>query len=515
MLDSRRFVIFTDHKPLTYALTRVSEPWTARQSRQLSYVAEYTSDIHHIDGAAIMVADTLPRPPGDPAAEGPPSAATCVKAPSGSQVVALQGGKLNSSPPSLPCLAAGVADVQPVVGISFHRMAANQAGCPSTLQAAKSSSLIVRTVQVEGASLVCDVAHGITRPLLPLVDRLAVFHAIHNVAHPGICATKRMISACFVWMTLGRDVAAMCRDCQQCERGKVHKQPAAPLQAIPVPARKFSHLHMDLVGPLPASSDDHMYLLTIIDRSTRWFGAVPLRNMEASTCVDAFIANWVARFGVPATVTTDRGTQFTSALWTSACTSLGIKHVLTTAYHPQSNGMVERLHSQLKDALRARGAGPAWHSHLPRVLMGLRAAPKEDSAVSSAELVMGTPLVLPGQLLHVPDPPCVNVPPPATRPASYAAAANTPPAHLAQAEHVYVRVGGQQKPLAAPYADLYLVVSKGAKTFTIQMSKRQEIVSVDRLKAHTGLGPVSPAEATSRDRPPRMPAAPTVQPAPS
>ncbi len=80
--------------------------------------------------------------------------------------------------------------------------------------------------------------------------------------------------------------------------------------------------------------------------------------------------------------------------------------------------MVEGMHKQLKDAPRARGAGAAWHSHLPWVLMGLRAAPKEDSAVSSAELVTGTPLVLPGQLLHVSDPPCVNVPPPRTRPTS-------------------------------------------------------------------------------------------------
>ncbi len=54
------------------------------------------------------------------------------------------------------------------------------------------------------------------------------------------------------------------------------------------------------------------------DRSTRWLEAVPLCNMEASTCTDAFIANWVARFGVPATVTTDRGAQFTSSLWTAA-----------------------------------------------------------------------------------------------------------------------------------------------------------------------------------------------------
>jgi hypothetical protein len=96
MLNGRWFAIFTDHKLLTYALARVSGPWTARQSRQLSYVVEYTSDIRHIAGAANVVADTLSRPPGHAAAEGPPSTATCVKVPSGSQVVALQGGKLNS-----------------------------------------------------------------------------------------------------------------------------------------------------------------------------------------------------------------------------------------------------------------------------------------------------------------------------------------------------------------------------------------------------------------------------------
>ena len=85
MLEGRRFTIFTDHKPLTYALSRVSEPWTARQARHLSYVAEYTSDIRHVAGVNNIVADTLSRPPG---AVPPASAATAVKAPLGSAVAA-------------------------------------------------------------------------------------------------------------------------------------------------------------------------------------------------------------------------------------------------------------------------------------------------------------------------------------------------------------------------------------------------------------------------------------------
>ena len=91
--------------------------------------------------------------------------------------------------------------------------------------------------------------------------------------------------------------------------------------------------------------------------------------------------------------------------WAQLSQRLGTLHHLTTAYHPQANGMVERSHRQLKDALKACTAGADWPSHLPWVLLGLRAAPKEDSSISSAELLYGAPLVLSGQLPGVPEPP--------------------------------------------------------------------------------------------------------------
>ncbi len=384
-------------------------------------------------------------------------------------------------------------------------MAAHQETCEETARSITSSSLQVEKVNVGDSSLLCDVARGKVRPIVPSQDRRAVFEAIHGVAHPGIRATRRMMSARYVWRGMSKNVAAWCRDCQDCQRGKVHRQPATPVQPIPIPAERFTHVHVDIVGPLPASEKGHVYLLTAIDRSTRWVEAMPLRNMEASTCADAFFAGWVARFGVPTQVTTDRGTQFTSATWTSMCSRLGITHILTTAYHPQSNGMVERVHRQIKAALRARGAANTWHLHLPWVLMGLRAAPKENSAVSSAELVLGAPLKMPGQLG---DAPAQQQPPPSPR--TYAAATNTPPRHLQDAQWVYLRKGGQQKPLAQPYAGPFRVLRRGAKTFSIAVGGRAEEVSVDRLKAHTGSSPVLPVDVVSRGRPRKTPA---VQPA--
>ena len=114
---------------------------------------------------------------------------------------------------------------------------------------------------------------------------------------------------------------------------------------------------------------------------------------------------WISRFGVPAVIASDRGAQFTSFLWYAVCSLLKIKHKTTTAFHPQSNGMVERFHRQLKNSLRARLASSNWFEHLPWVLLGLCISPREESAASASEAVYGSELTLPGQILEVQDPP--------------------------------------------------------------------------------------------------------------
>ena len=110
------------------------------------------------------------------------------------------------------------------------------------------------------------------------------------------------------------------------------------------------------------------------------------------------------RIWVPDIITPDRGAQFTLGLLRAICSTLNISHQQTTAYHPQSNGLVEHLHRRLKDALRARAAAPDWPAQVPWVLMGIRSTPCEDSSSTPAEAVFGMPMVLPGQFLGQPDP---------------------------------------------------------------------------------------------------------------
>ena len=61
LLEGREFAAFVDHKPLTFCMSKVAEPWSARQQRQLAYISEYTTDIRHIAGKSNVVADCLSR----------------------------------------------------------------------------------------------------------------------------------------------------------------------------------------------------------------------------------------------------------------------------------------------------------------------------------------------------------------------------------------------------------------------------------------------------------------------
>jgi hypothetical protein len=237
---------------------------------------------------------------------------------------------------------------------------------------------------------------------------------------------------------------------------------------------------------------------------------VPVPDMSTATCSAALFSGWIGRYGVPDRLTSDRGAQFTSEVWAALCRRLNISHIMTTAYHPQSNGMVERFHRQLKEALRARLAAAAadWEFHLPWVLLGIRAAPKDDSNVSAAEAVFGQPLVLPGQLLA--DHTAVAaeqgaalagelrsdlssfVPIP-LRARSYAVVVQNVPEALKKAEFVYIRRDGVLPALSSKYEGPYKVISATSKFFRVMVGNQTSVVSIDRLKPHLGSAPVSPA----------------------
>jgi len=342
---------------------------------------------------------------------------------------------------------------------------------------------------------------------LPAQFRVAAASALHNIHHPGVKATRRLVSSRFCWPKMGVFVSKLARNCLHCQKGKIHRHVSLQAAHIPVPVRRFSHLHVDLVGPLPRSAG-FSYLFTIIDRTTRWPEAIPLAAITAADCAAALLQGWVQRFGVPSSITSDRGPQFASSLWASLCSLLSISHSQTTAYHPQSNGLVERFHRRLKDALRARAAGSDWFSHLPWVMLGIRTAWREEGNFSPSEAVFGSQLVLPGQFLHSPEPPSPSflsefqgvlagrAPLKTTHHAT--PAPQSLPDDLLLSRFVLVRHDGVQPPLSPLYDGPFLVLERSLHFFKLQIGSRQDLVSTHRLKACH-----APADAQAADPPRR------------
>ena len=182
--------------------------------------------------------------------------------------------------------------------------------------------------------------------------------------------------------------------CVSCQLAKVGRNVVPDIGHFEVPKRRFEHLHADIV--MVPTSNSFSYLLTIVDRFTRWPTVIPLRNISTESVIDALAHGWIASFIVPAHITTNRGSQFTSAVWAHLLRVWGISHHPTTAYHPEANGLVERFHRRLKESLIAL-CRDKWFWRLPCSLLAIRTALKTDLGASPADLVYGKGLALPGE----------------------------------------------------------------------------------------------------------------------
>lgn len=163
----------------------------------------------------------------------------------------------------------------------------------------------------------------------------------HQLSHPGVMATTRLIQERYVWPNINRDCRNFVRQCIACQRAKIQRHTKSPLSTFDGVTRRFEHINIDIVGPL-LPSKGFSYILTAIARYSKWPEAYPIANITAETITTTLISGWISRFGVPSKITTDRGAQFESILFNQINQAPGVKHLRTTSYHPQANGMLER-----------------------------------------------------------------------------------------------------------------------------------------------------------------------------
>ncbi|BHF74690.1 hypothetical protein SprV_0501777700 [Sparganum proliferum] len=340
-----------------------------------------------------------------------------------------------------------IAHLQLSPGIDLAEMAAEQrrvcSPCDDDVSELRLQDLPLTT---RNGTILCDVSTTSHRPFVPPSLRCKVFFSLRHLSHPGSRATNNLFSDRFVWPGMHKDLTALIRACFGCQRNKVQQHNKAPIGTFGCTVRSCPPGHL-------------------------------------------------ATFGVPSTITTDRGGQFESNLFQSLLSFLGRTRIRNTAYHPTANGMVKRFHRQLKASLRAADDPENWTDHFLLVRLGIRSSLKSDLDCSAAELVFGDTVRLPGQKISptprvaVEDPTNLlhrlrqfmrtlsPVPPRSFVYESYLEK------DLATCSNVYLRCDRVRRPPEPPYDGPFRVISRGTKNFRIQRGTREEVVSVDRLKA--------------------------------
>ena len=230
--------------------------------------------------------------------------------------------------------------------------------------------------------------------VVPLKFRKAVLAFSHDgvAGHTGVRKTHDRVACSFFWPGLRRDISKYIKECHTCQMtGKPNQKiPVAPLQPIPAVSAPFEHLIVDCVGPLPRSRAGNCYLLTIMCQSTRYPSAYPLRSITSRSVLRA-LTTFMSTFGTPRVIQSDQGSNFMSKQFAKALRQLKARHNISSAYHPQSQGALERFHQTLKSLLRSFCVELSgdWEEGLPWLLLAIREVAQESLGFSPNELVFG------------------------------------------------------------------------------------------------------------------------------
>jgi hypothetical protein len=246
--------------------------------------------------------------------------------------------------------------------------------------------------------------------VLPQKLRTDVFNHLHTnriAGHLGRDRTIASIKKRFYWPNFTSDIKRWVQSCDMCARrkpgpgcGKSHIQQEISYQ-------RLDRIALDILGPLPCTSDGNQYIVVISDYFTKYVEAYALKDHTALTVADKLVTEFICRYGVPSIIHSDQGPEFESTLFKEMCRLLGIEKTRTTPYNPRSDGLSERniRTVQMMLAMFVNENRNDWDDHLPFVLMAYRSTIHDSTKCSPNMLMFGRENTLPVDIMYG-DPPC-------------------------------------------------------------------------------------------------------------
>ncbi|GBM89536.1 Transposon Tf2-6 polyprotein [Araneus ventricosus] len=223
-------------------------------------------------------------------------------------------------------------------------------------------------------------------------DVLKHFHDAPTAGHLGFAKTYDRIRKRFYWPGMYRNIVRYVMHCHDCQRRKsIPQRPPGRLVSIPPAMAPFHRIGVDLLGRFPKSARGNKWIIVCTDYSTRYATTKALPTAEAEEVAKFLLEEILLRHGAPRVVVTDRGIVFQSRLVSTLAELCNIDHRMTTAYHPQTNGLTERFNKTLADMLSmyANIEQRNWDEILPFVTFAYNTAKQETTGFTPFYLLHG------------------------------------------------------------------------------------------------------------------------------
>ena len=389
------FEVFTDHKPLSHIKT--SRNPSSRMLKWILELEEYHAKYFYRPGKHNTVADALSR------VNEPPT--------EGDELSWYRRSKLltqiqeDQNKPIQEWTQKSESESETVCNLTVE----DTANTKEKLTKEQKNDQLIQNARMKGAFVedregtlfLIDKVSGQWRVVIPQSMRREILVQCHDGlggSHLGREKTLNKVAQRFFWQNMAKDVREYVESCKVCNARKSPRRPTEPeQQPLPVVHQPFDRVAVDFVGPMPVTDKGNKYCLVFVDYASRWPEAFATKDMKASTVANILITEILCRHGAPVQLLSDRGANFLSQIVAEVCVFMKTHKINTSAYHPQTNGLVERFNGSLMQMVSSyvENNQRNWDVMLPIALFGYRIASQESTGQAPAELLYARQLRLP------------------------------------------------------------------------------------------------------------------------